>query len=181
MKKIGVHLGLMGLLLIVLATATMFFLRVYTKHDGELVKVKDLDGIKSNKAIEVLESMGLEGVVTDTVFKDGAKKLAVVNQNPAAGLNVKRGRKIYLVINTDKVPMVMMPDLAEKTSLPQAQSILKRAHLRRSRNEKDRYSFRAYGAFTDSFSHSNLIFLACIYQTRWRACKSDRSKWYPIQ
>ena len=39
MKKIGVHLGLMGLLLIVLATATMFFLRVYTKHDGELVKV----------------------------------------------------------------------------------------------------------------------------------------------
>ena len=130
MKKIGIHLGLMGLLLIVLATATMFFLRVYTKHDGELVKVKDLDGIKSNKAIEVLESMGLEGVVTDTVFKDGAKKLAVVNQNPAAGLNVKRGRKIYLVINTDKVPMVMMPDLAEKTSLPQAQSILKRAHLR---------------------------------------------------
>jgi len=130
MKKIGIHLGLMGLLLIVLATATLFFLRVYTKHDGELVKVTDLNGIQSTKAIEILQSMGLDALVTDTVFKDGAKKLAVVNQNPAAGLKVKRGRKIYLVINTDKVPMVMMPDLAEKTSLPQAQSILKRAHLR---------------------------------------------------
>ncbi len=130
MKKLGIHLGLMGLLLIVLATITLFLLRIYTQHDGELVQVSNLEGVKASKAIELLENLGLEGVVTDTVYKDGAKKMAVINQNPAAGLNVKRGRKVYLVINTDKVAMVMMPDLAEKTSLPQAQSILKRAHLR---------------------------------------------------
>lgn len=130
MKKISVHLGFIMLLLIGLAVLTMGFIRIYTKHDSNLVKVINVDGMRVNKAIEMLESMGLEGVVTDTVYKDGVKKLAVINQNPAAGLEVKRGRKIYLVVNTDKVPMVMVPDLAEKTSLQQAQSILQRVHLR---------------------------------------------------
>ena len=69
-------------------------------------------------------------MVSDTVYKDGAKKLAVINQNPIAGLDVKKGRKVYLVINTGDVPMVRVPDLAEKTSLQQATNILLRSHLK---------------------------------------------------
>jgi len=130
MKKFGIHLGSIGVITIVLLLGTLRYLDIYTNHDSTLIQVENLEGLTASKAIVKLESMGLQSEVTDTVYKDGAKKLSVINQNPEAGLMVKPGRKVYLVINTDKVPMVMVPDLAEKTSLPQARNILLRRYLK---------------------------------------------------
>lgn len=130
MKQIFKHLGLMAALSFLLILGVLWFLKIYTKHNAELVTVESLEGVLVDKAIEQLNAAGLEGVVIDTVYKDGAKKMSVINQNPEAGQQVKPGRKIYLVINTDKVPMVEIPDLAEKTSLSQAKNILARRHLR---------------------------------------------------
>jgi beta-lactam-binding protein with PASTA domain len=130
MKKILIHLGIIGAVLAALAFGTLWFLGIYTNHNGALILVENLEGISAKKAISLLDEAGLEGVVIDTVYKDGAKQLAVINQNPPAGLEVKKGRKVYLVINTNKVPMVKVPDLANKTSLPQATNILLRRHLK---------------------------------------------------
>jgi beta-lactam-binding protein with PASTA domain len=130
MKKFGIHLGSIGVITIALLLGTLRYLDMYTNHDSTLIQVENLEGLTASKAIVKLESMGLQSEVTDTVYKDGAKKLSVINQNPQAGLMVKPGRKVYLVINTDKVPMVMVPDLAEKTSLPQARNILLRRYLK---------------------------------------------------
>lgn len=130
MKKFGIHLGSIGVITIVLLLGTLRYLDIYTNHYSTLIQVENLEGLTASKAIVKLESMGLQSEVTDTVYKDGAKKLSVINQNPEAGLMVKPGRKVYLVINTDKVPMVMVPDLAEKTSLPQARNILLRRYLK---------------------------------------------------
>lgn len=130
MKKFGIHLGIIGALTIALLLGTLWYLDIYTNHDSTLIEVEDLEGLTAVKAIERLEAMGLQSEVTDTVYKDGAKKLSVINQNPQAGLMVKPNRKVYLVINTDNVPMVMVPDLAEKTSLPQARNILLRRNLK---------------------------------------------------
>ncbi|MDB9882259.1 PASTA domain-containing protein [Bacteroidia bacterium] len=130
MKKIAINLGIMIAIIVVLAFGALSFLGVYTKHGSPLVEVENLEGVRAHMAISSLAEMGLEGIVTDTVYKDGVKKLAVINQNPYAGQNVKKGRKVYLVINTEKVPMVEVPDLAEKTSLPQATNILLRKHLK---------------------------------------------------
>jgi beta-lactam-binding protein with PASTA domain len=130
MKKIGIHLGIIGAISIAILLGTLWYLDSYTNHDGELIIVQDLEGLTSTAAKDKLEEMGLQCEVTDTVYKDGAKKLSVINQNPKAGLAVKQGRKVYLVINTNKVPMVMVPDLAGKTSLPQAKNILLRRYLK---------------------------------------------------
>ena len=130
MKKFGIHLGSIGVITIALLLGTLRYLDIYTNHDSTLIQVENLEGLTARRAIVKLESMGLQSEVTDTVYKDGAKKLSVINQNPEAGLMVKPGRKVYLVINTDKVPMVMVPDLAEKTSLPQARNILLRRYLK---------------------------------------------------
>ncbi len=130
MKQIFKHLGLMAVVSLLLILGVLWYLKIYTKHDATLVTVENMDGVLVQKAIEQLDAAGLEGVVIDTVYKDGAKKLSVINQNPEAGQKVKPGRKIYLVINTDKVPMVEIPDLAEKTSLSQAKNMLARRHLR---------------------------------------------------
>lgn len=120
----------MGLVCLVLATLTLYGIRFYTNHDSELIEVTDLEGLNVDKAIEQLDGIGLVGVVTDTVYKDGVPKLSVINQNPVSGLQVKPGRKVYLVINTNDIPMVEVPSLAGQTSLQQAKNILLRRHLK---------------------------------------------------
>jgi|TARA_B110000977_G_scaffold24519_1_gene29922 beta-lactam-binding protein with PASTA domain len=130
MKKIAINLGIMALIVLTVIFGIFWFLDTYTKHDDALVKIPNLEGVRASRALSALDDLGLQGMVSDTVYKDGAKKLAVINQNPIAGLDVKKGRKVYLVINTGDVPMVRVPDLAEKTSLQQATNILLRSHLK---------------------------------------------------
>lgn len=120
----------MAAIVVLLAVGTLWYLDLYTNHGSELVEVQNLEGKTGREAIKILREYGLEGVVTDTVYKDGVPKNTVINQNPVAGLQVKPGRKVYLVINTSKVPMVAVPDLAGKTSLNQAKNMLLRRHLK---------------------------------------------------
>jgi len=130
MKKILIHFGLICSVSILIGLGVLWYLKIYTNHDSDLIEVTDLSGKDSNDALKYLENIGLEGEVTDTVYKDGVEKLAVINQNPAPGMMVKPGRKIYLVININSIPMVSVPDLANKSSLSQARNILIRKHLK---------------------------------------------------
>jgi beta-lactam-binding protein with PASTA domain len=130
MKKILIHFGLICSVSILIGLGVLWYLKIYTNHDSNLIEVTDLSFKDSNDALKYLENIGLEGEVTDTVYKDGVKKLAVINQNPAPGMMVKPGRKVYLVININSIPMVSVPDLANKSSLSQARNILIRKHLK---------------------------------------------------
>ena len=130
MKKILIHFGLIWSVSILIGLGVLWYLKIYTNHDSDLIEVTDLSGKDSNDALKYLENIGLEGEVTDTVYKDGVEKLAVINQNPAPGMMVKPGRKVYLVININSIPMVSVPDLANKSSLSQARNILIRKHLK---------------------------------------------------
>ena len=130
MKKILIHFGLICSVSILIGLGVLWYLKIYTNHDSDLIEVTDLSGKDSNDALKYLENIGLEGEVTDTVYKDGVEKLAVINQNPAPGMMVKPGRKIYLVININSIPMVSVPDLANKSSLSQARNVLIRKHLK---------------------------------------------------
>ncbi len=130
MKNLIINIGLIALVTLLLILGMLWFTKIYTNHGTELVKVENLEGDLSRKAINKLSDAGLEGVVIDTVYKDGAKKLSVINQNPAPGLMVKPGRKVYLVINSANIPMVEVPSLAGETSLAQARNMLSRRHLK---------------------------------------------------
>ena len=130
MRKILINLGLISFLSILIAFGTLWYLNIYTNHDSVLIEVADLSGLAADDALNLLAEADLEGEVTDTVYKDGVEKLSVINQNPMAGMKVKPGRKVYLVININTIPMVKVPDLANKTSLSQARNILIRKHLK---------------------------------------------------
>ena len=130
MRKILINLSLISFLSILIAFGTLWYLNIYTNHDSVLIEVADLSGLSADDALNVLAEADLEGEVTDTVYKDGVEKLSVINQNPIAGMKVKPGRKVYLVININTIPMVKVPDLANKTSLSQARNILIRKHLK---------------------------------------------------
>lgn len=129
MKRIVKHLIILGIITIFLLVGLHYWLKYYTGHDEPTVQVPEVAGMLSAQAQRLLGDLGLEGVVSDTVYKRGAGKLNVVSQNPTTGSHVKKGRKIYLVINSDQVPKVKVPDLAGKTSLRQAKNILKRRGL----------------------------------------------------
>lgn len=113
-----------GLTTAVLIIAMFFFLNFYTHHDKALTEVPDLDGIRVDKALRILEDGGFQYVITDTIYRDGKPLLSIIDQNPSAGEEVKHGRIIYLKLNSKEVPDVEMPALAGKTSYKQAVRLL---------------------------------------------------------
>lgn len=125
MKKTLKSLVFIGLTTVVLIAGCLLFIHMYTKHSQELVKVPQIEGLRIDKAIRILEDGGFKYEITDTVFRDGLPLLSIVDQIPEAEFEVKSGRKVYLVLNADQVPDVEMPDLAGKTSFTQAERILK--------------------------------------------------------
>ncbi|MBI1305871.1 MAG: PASTA domain-containing protein [Bacteroidetes bacterium] len=123
--KILKTLLFLGIVTAVLLIGTYFFLNFYTNHDDPLVQVPDIEGVRIDKALRMLEEEGFDYEVTDTMYRDGVPLLSVIDQNPVAGSEVKKGRKVYIVLNSKDVPNVEMPDLAGHTGFGQAVTILK--------------------------------------------------------
>lgn len=129
MKTILKHIGIIVGICMVLLIVVLYGLSFYTGHRDTLVTVPDFTDIPIDEVAEMIDDLGLRYEVTDTTFKDGARKMAVINQNPVPEQEVKPGRTIYFVINVDKVPLVEVPDLVGKTSLAQATSMLSRSGI----------------------------------------------------
>jgi beta-lactam-binding protein with PASTA domain len=129
MKKILKHLFFIALSLGAVLLLILLSLKFYTRH-GQMQNVPDVVEMRSDKAMRLLESEGLIPVIVDSVFAENFPRLGIVDQNPDAGAEVKKGRKIYLVVNSLDVPMVEMPDIAGKSSLRQAKNQLAVVGLR---------------------------------------------------
>ncbi|MEC8738667.1 MAG: PASTA domain-containing protein [Bacteroidota bacterium] len=123
--KIIKNLMVIFLLSLALIAGLFFFLNRYTRHNEQPIRTPDLIGLNVFEAEDLIEKSDLQMIVADTSYMDGKRKLEVIGQNPEAKLLVKSGRKIYLTINSDKIPKVRMPDLAGKTSLRQAKNMLR--------------------------------------------------------
>ena len=92
-------------------TCLMWWLDSYTRHD-ERVDVPSLHGAMLTDAENYLKQVGLKPMVIDSVYSD-IRPGAVVEQLPAAGLPVKKGRIVYLTINALGVRMVKMQNVLE--------------------------------------------------------------------
>lgn len=125
LKTLTKHFLMMALILVGLGVIFYFLLSAYTRHNQIPVEVPNVEELRIDKAIRLLEDHGLSYAVTDTVYREGIELMSIVSQNPESGMKVKKGRKIYLVINAEDLPMVEMPDLAGKTSFQLAVKILK--------------------------------------------------------
>jgi beta-lactam-binding protein with PASTA domain len=98
------------------------WLRSYTRH-GVAMRVPDLKGLSLAEAGSMLESRDLRAFVIDSVYNDELPKGSVVEQDPVSGIEVKPGRKIYLVLNASQPKMIDMPRLVD-LSKRQAISVL---------------------------------------------------------
>ncbi|MFZ1695161.1 MAG: PASTA domain-containing protein [Flavobacteriales bacterium] len=88
------------------------WLRGYTRHN-ELMRVPDLAGATMAEAEALLAKRDLRAVVIDSVYVEDRPKGSVVDQDPDAGIEVKPGRKVYLVLNAQQPKMIDMPKLID--------------------------------------------------------------------
>lgn len=110
-KMVGINILIIIALTILLLTGLSMWLDSYTRH-SERVDVPSLVGIPAADAQRYLEQAGLKSMIVDSVYAD-ARPGAVVEQMPAAGLPVKKGRIVYLTINAIGVRMVKMLEVRE--------------------------------------------------------------------
>lgn len=128
-KKILIHFSIiLGLTIVLAFIFLQFFLPRYTNH-GETVTVPNLEGYDYQEAGKFLADRDLSYEINiDSGFNAEVKPFTVLQQNPRPGNQVKKGRKIYLTLNSRNAPLIRMPNLVN-TPLKNAQEILANAGL----------------------------------------------------
>lgn len=98
----------------------------YTEH-GVAITVPDITGLQEEEAISKLTQHSLAGVIDDHIYIKGVPEGEIISQRPEQHSKVKRGRKIYLTVSSGNQPMIAVPDIADNSSLRQAESRLRAA------------------------------------------------------
>lgn len=121
--RIVFHLLLMVVAVVLIIFGTFKWLHSYTNH-GEHIEVPAVDGLVVEDAMIVLQNNSLAGEVTEYRYHKNMEEGAVIEQRPKQGAYVKEGRTIYLVVNSGKIPMKVVPDVADNSSLRAAETLL---------------------------------------------------------
>ncbi|MCI1684003.1 MAG: PASTA domain-containing protein [Bacteroides sp.] len=120
-KYFWVNIIAIAATIIVLLFVVLKGISIYTHH-GEAVVVPDVKGMGMSEAGKVFRNHGLNCVVSDSSYVKNLPAGCIIDYNPAAGQKVKEGRTIYLTINTLDIPQVSVPDVADNSSVRQAQA-----------------------------------------------------------
>lgn len=116
-----VNIAGMILAVFLLAFAILKALDTYTRH-GQAIIVPDAKGMGVFQAEALFRKHGLNSIVFDSIYVKEKSTGSVLDHIPASGQKVKAGRIIYLTVNTLSVPLQLVPDVADNSSLRQAQA-----------------------------------------------------------
>lgn len=122
-KFFWLNIVAMVVVVVVLVFGVLKWIDAYTRH-GETVVVPDVKGMTIEEATKMFGNRGLVCVISDTKYVKNEEAGVVLDLKPAAGEKVKEGRTVYLTVNTLEVPMRVIPDVADNSSLRQAQAKL---------------------------------------------------------
>ena len=122
-KFFWLNIVAMIVVVVVMIFGVLKWMDVYTHH-GETVVVPDVKGMTTEEAAKMFRNRGLVAVISDTKYvKDKAAGI-ILELKPGASEKVKEGRTVYLTVNTLDVPLRVIPDVADNSSLRQAQAKL---------------------------------------------------------
>lgn len=110
--------------IMVMLMAFLWGIDLYTHH-GEGVEVPDLKGKSFFQAQGAADEVDLKALVVDSNYVKGMAPGTILDQTPKPGAIVKSGRTIYLTVNASSSPTRALPDLADNSSVRQAQVKLK--------------------------------------------------------
>ena len=99
------------------------FMDDYTHH-GESIVVPNVCGQFKASAVYELERLSLDAVVADSGYNRSLPPGTILDQSPVPGSEVKSGRTVFLTINSSSSPTVVMPDIADNSSLREAEARL---------------------------------------------------------
>ena len=126
LRLLIINLAAMAAVVVAAVFITFRWIDNYTEH-GIAIKVVDVTGMQEEEAIQILSKHDLIGITADHVFVKGVPTGEIISQRPAGDSKVKRGRKIYLTVSSGNHPMITVPDIADNSSLRQAESRLRAA------------------------------------------------------
>lgn len=106
------NLGLAIAIAVIILFATLLWLSIFTRH-GQSKPVPDLYGLSIEEAKKTVNGNKMRFEVIDSVYTNVVPRGHVLEQNPPAGAEVKKNRRIMVIINAFKPEMVEMPDLLE--------------------------------------------------------------------
>ncbi len=109
--QVAAALAILG----VLGFLFMHWLTYATNH-GEVIVVPNLAKMNEDQVEEKLDKLNLDYVMLDTLdYNPDFPKNSVVEQDPLAGAQVKKGRKVYLKLNANSFVNVRIPNLIQNT------------------------------------------------------------------
>ncbi len=135
------HVAGMALVLLVFYIGVKMWLGNYTRH-GEEIVVPNMVNMNYDNAKELADMDGLQIVVNDTGYNRSLPANCILAQDPVADSKVKKGRKVYVIVNSDSSPTLVIPDIVNNCSLREAESRLmalgfKLLSPKRVRGERD--------------------------------------------
>ena len=133
-RTLFLNLVAMAVVVVAVIFATFRWIDSYTEH-GVAIVVPDITGMEEVDAVNVLAKHHLVGVASDYVYVKGVPVGEITAQRPAAHAKVKRGRKVYLTVSSGNHPMIAVPDIADNSSLRQAESRLRAAGFKLAPND----------------------------------------------
>ena len=128
-KILWVNLLAMCLVVVAIAVGVWIALERYTLHGIEIT-VPNVKGMLVSDAKRTMERQGLTAVVSDSGYNKTMPAGTVLDQTPANESRVKPGREIFLTINTTSTPTIPLPDIADNSSLREAEARLKALGLK---------------------------------------------------
>lgn len=133
-KYFWLNLLAMAVVVTLLFFGVLKWLDAYTRH-GEAVVVPDVKGMTVGEAEQLFRNRGLVCIVSDSTCVKNKPAGSILDVNPSIGQKVKEGRLIYLTINTLSVPLRPVPDVADNSSVRQAQAKILASGFKLSENE----------------------------------------------
>lgn len=99
----------MAIIGLVMLVGAMVFLNVVTQHNKEL-EVPDFRGMTIEQAIAAADDAGIRVEVIDSVYSQ-RNRGKIKSHTPAAGVMVKKGRRVLLTVNAVNARKVTVPNL----------------------------------------------------------------------
>ena len=122
-RYLWLNIAAMAIVVVAACVAVMIALNSYTHH-GEAIPIPDVRHKTFADAQHILTDAGLTVVVSDTGYVKNLAPDCILEQSPAAGMRVKAGRIVYLIVNAPESPSITLPDIIDNSSLREAMAKL---------------------------------------------------------
>jgi beta-lactam-binding protein with PASTA domain len=123
MKEIIKNLLLVIIVLAVLVSGVSIGLNIYTNH-GESVEIPNVKSMRPEIAKSLFEAQELSYQIIDSTYNKAVSPGTIIETIPPTGSKVKKGRTIYIRLNSYSAGMISIPDVGD-LSQRQATAMLK--------------------------------------------------------